>query len=138
MEEADVQLELVKAKVAPLEHWWEDGVELQDGYTLPFLVERGWSGPAGHYVEEWWIAAGNGPVLFHFGWNEIFVHGPQSVSTFVDRVLHRIPLEPGRYHLAFGIMGLFMGAVDFDASPIEAGRRATRRRGDQAARPTVR
>ena len=119
MEEPDVWLELVKARVASVDRWWEDGILLQDGYTLPFLVERGWSGPAGHYIEEWWIAAGNGPVLFHFGWHEIFVHGLQSVSRFVDRVDHRIPLEPGRYHLAFGIMGVFMGAVDFEARAVE-------------------
>lgn len=109
-------LELVKARVAPADEPYEEGIRLKQGRTLPFLVERSWSGPAGSYIEQWSIRRGGKDILFSSDPKSIWVRGPQSIRSFVDRMEEPITLEPGTYNLVFVAEGYFMGSREITAS----------------------
>lgn len=110
----DVLIELVSAKVARVDRQWESTIEVRDGKSLPFLVERSWSGPAGHYIEQWSLRRGMREVVYKSQPNSVFVRGIQSLTTHTDRVEEAIPLEPGSYRLVFVVEGHFMGSVEVE------------------------
>lgn len=114
---ADIYLELVGAKVAPADRPYEAGIEIVDGVTRPFIVERSWIGPMGHYWERWSIRRDGGEVILQGQPTEIFVKGFQSIRTFSDRIDTPVRLEPGKYELAFYIENIYMGSADIQASP---------------------
>jgi hypothetical protein len=105
----DYYLDLVRARVAQGERPWVDGIVVEEGQTRPFLVERGWSGPAGTYVEQWSILRDGRYVVHQSKPKLISVRGMQTVSTVVDRVDRPIALEPGEYDLVFVVEGYRMG-----------------------------
>lgn len=109
----DYFLELTKARVAPADRPWEAGVVVAGGKTRPFLVERAWSGPAGHYVEQWSIRR-NGETIYRGPARPVRIRGMQTRSGHVDTVDEPIALEPGIYRLVFVVEGYRMGEVDFD------------------------
>lgn len=111
----DVFLELAKARVARLDRPWEEAIAVNDGRTLPFAVERSWSGPAGKYIEQWSIRRGMGEILYESDPKYVFVRGIQSITTHTDRVEVPFEIDPGRYRLVFAVEGYFMGAVDIEA-----------------------
>ncbi|MGH2810264.1 MAG: hypothetical protein ACRDIA_05220 [Actinomycetota bacterium] len=113
------QLELVTARVAPAEEPLEDGIRLKNGKTLPFLVERTWSGPAGSYNEQWSIRRGGKEIVYGSESKPIWVKGLQSIRTYTDRVDEPISLEAGTYNLVFVAEGYFMGSREITAA--EAG-----------------
>lgn len=110
----DVLIELVSAKVARVDRQWESTIEVREGKSLPFLVERSWSGPAGHYIEQWSLRRGMREVVYKSQPNSVFVRGIQSLTTHTDRVEEAIPLEPGSYRLVFVVEGYFMGSVEVE------------------------
>ena len=116
----DIYLDLVQARVAPVERPWEEGIALEDGRTRPFLVERGWSGPAGTYIEQWSILREGRYVIHQSKPRYISVRGMQTVSKEVDRVERPIAMEPGTYDLVFIVEGFRMGSVNIEARPNEA------------------
>lgn len=112
-------IELVTAKVVPENRPFEEGVLIEDGLTLPFFVERGWSGPSGYYLEQWSIRR-SGQEIVHTGeLRPIFVRSPQAVTSYTDRVDTPLQLEEGSYLLAFVIEGRFMGSREFHVSSME-------------------
>jgi hypothetical protein len=116
----DYYIDLVKARVAPVERPWEDGIALEEGRSRPFLVERGWSGPGGTYIEQWTILK-EGRYVVHQGRPKyISVRGMQSISKEVDRIERPIEMEPGEYDLVFVVEGFRMGSVKIEARPNEA------------------
>jgi hypothetical protein len=112
-------IELVEARVIPVDRPFQEGILVEDGLTLPFLVERGWSGPSGNYLEQWSIRRSGREVLHTGALRPISVRGPQSVTRYTDRVDDPIPLETGTYLLAFVIEGRFMGSKEFQVSSEE-------------------
>lgn len=116
----DFYLDLVRAKVAPVERPWEEGIPLEDGRSRPFTVERGWSGPAGTYIEQWTLLREGRYVVAQSKPRYIKVRGVQSVSVEVDRFDRPIPMEAGTYDLVFVVEGYRMGAVQVEARANEA------------------
>ncbi|MGH2722450.1 MAG: hypothetical protein ACRDJO_12750 [Actinomycetota bacterium] len=116
----DFYLDLVSAKVVPTERPWEEGILLEDGRSRPFTVERGWSGPAGTYVEQWAILREGRYVVHQSKPGYIFVRGPQAVSREADRVDKPIAMEPGTYDLVFVAEGFRMGSVKIEARANQA------------------
>jgi hypothetical protein len=116
----DIYLDLVRARVAPVEQPWEEGIAIEDGRTRPFIVERGWSGPAGTYIEQWSILREGRYVVHQSRPRYISVRGMQAVSQQVDRVERAIEMEPGTYDLVFIVEGFRMGVVQIEARPAEA------------------
>jgi hypothetical protein len=110
----EILVELVRAGARP-ESESVEGIIVDGGGTKPFVVERGWSGPAGYYLEQWSIRRGGREVLYQSEPRQIFVRGVQSVTNYTDTVTDRIRLEPGNYQLVFLIDGMFMGNVEVNA-----------------------
>ena len=110
----EILVELVRAGARP-EGDSVEGIIVDRGGTKPFVVERGWSGPAGYYLEQWSIRRGGREVLYQSEPRQIFVRGVQSVTNYTDTVTDRIRLEPGNYQLVFLIDGMFMGNVEVHA-----------------------
>lgn len=107
-------LDLIKVRVAPADSPWDEGIISSDGKTEPFVVERSWSGPAGHYIEQWSIRSGGSAVLYESEPERRFVRGLQSVSTFTDLVSEPLELAPATYQLVFIVEGRYMGSADFE------------------------
>lgn len=112
-------LELLKARVAPADRPYEEGILTVDGLTEPFIVERSWSGPAGYYLEQWSIRRSGSEIIYSGDVKSISIRGLQSISTFTDRVDTPIPLEAGTYQLAFVVEGRFMGFTEIRVSSKE-------------------
>ena len=89
-------LTLIGPRVAPAARPWASGLPLEDGHTLPFVVDRGWVGPAGTYIEQWSIRDGE-RILYRHPAKYIEVRGFQSVRRFSDTVKVPLRLEPGIY-----------------------------------------
>ncbi len=109
----DYFLQLMKARVAPVDRPWEQGIDLANGSTRPFVVERAWSGPAGTYIEEWSIRR-DGKVLYRRPSDYIRVRGTQSVSAYSESVTDPIALESGAYDLVFVVEGYLMGSAGIE------------------------
>lgn len=76
----------------------------------PFILERSWSGPAGHYSEHWMIRK-DGEIIVDGPRQVIFVRGMQTVRTFQDVVHPPLKMGAGTYELVFTVEGRFMSAV---------------------------
>ncbi|MGH2707505.1 MAG: hypothetical protein ACRDJK_04350, partial [Actinomycetota bacterium] len=109
----DYFLQLMKARVAPADRPWEQGIDLADGNTRPFVVERSWSGPAGTYIEEWSIRR-DGKVLYRRPSGYIRIRGMQSVSTYSEWIENPIALDPGAHELVFVVEGYLMGSAGIE------------------------
>jgi hypothetical protein len=118
----EILLELVRAGVRPVDPPEESGILIDGGGTRPFVVERGWSGAAGYYNEQWSIRRGGRDVLYQSEPRQIFVRGIQSVTNYTDTVSDRLRIEAGNYELVFLIDGMFMGHVGVQAKALEAAR----------------
>ena len=107
-------LTLVGPRVAPADRLSESGLPLEDGHTLPFVVDRGWVGPAGTYIEQWSIRTGE-TVLYRNPAKYIEVRGFQSVRRFSDTVRVPVKLEPGVYDIVFLVEDYRMGSFAVEA-----------------------
>lgn len=112
-------LELVRAGIRPEGSPGESAIVLSEGGTRPFTVERGWSGVAGYYNEQWSLRRGGSEVLYTSPARQIFVRGLQSVTSYTDTIDDRIRMDPGEYNLVFLIEGLYLGHVDVFASALD-------------------
>src|SRR5258708_28869616 len=112
-------LTLVGPHVTPAGRPWEPGLPIEDGHTLPFVVDRGWVGPAGTYIEQWSIRTGE-TVLYRHPAKYIEVRGFQSVRRFADTVKAPIRLEPGIYDITFVVEDYRMGSFAVEAHPLSA------------------
>lgn len=109
-------LELIKVRVIPDDNPAGSGILLDGTISLPFTLEREWSGNVGYYFEQYRIKAGDKQVFQSIP-KQIFVRGLQSLTAQRDRVDERIALDPGVCHLEFLIDGIHMATVEV---PVEA------------------
>ncbi len=121
--EADVQglqRKVLSSSVRPIKAaHGQAGIPLENGRTLPFVVRRGWSAPAGHYLERWFIVKRDGEVLFEGPVRpELLIWGLQSLTEVVDDVLEPIPLSPGKYSIVFALGGVKGGSIELEAAEI--------------------
>src|SRR5260370_8570010 len=112
-------LTLVGPRVAPATRPAASGLPLEDGHTLPFVVDRGWVGPAGTYIEQWSIRDGE-RILYRHPAKYIEVRGFQSVRRFSDTVRVPLRLEPGIYDITFVVEDYRMGSFAVEAGPLSA------------------
>lgn len=109
-------LELYRARVSPADRPWETGIPSKDGRTLPFRVERAWSGPAGNYLEQWSLRKTVSEAIYTSEPRQIQVRGMQSISEYTDEATTPIEVGPGTYLLVFVVEGLFMGSVEVEVN----------------------
>jgi hypothetical protein len=114
------QRKIVAASVRPAKAAHGDnGIALQGGRTLPFVVSRGWNAPAGNYVEAWYIIDPESrEVLFEGPSRRASVWGLLSWTELTDTVEDRIALEPGNYEIVFALSGLLGGRFPVDAAEV--------------------
>ena len=119
--EADIhgpQRKVLSASVRPLRSSFGDsGIRLRNGRTLPFLVSREWSAPAGHYAETWYLVHPQSrEVYFEGPLKDVKIVGLQSASVQIDEVVQPIELTPGTYHLVFALDGTMGGQIDVEVT----------------------
>ncbi len=119
--EADVgglQRKVVSSMVRPLHpSHGASGIPLKGGETLPFVVRRSWSAPAGHYAEGWYLVdQATRQVLYQSSGREVRVWGLQSWTEFSDTVTERLALRPGEYLIVFALGGVKGGELVVPAS----------------------
>lgn len=113
----DYFLQLVQPRIAPEVGTNHVGLPLDGGATAPFVVDRGWVGPAGTYIEEWSIRRGE-QVLYRHPPAYIQVRGHQAVRRFSDTVRVPLALEAGEYDITFVIGKYKMGSITVEAAPL--------------------
>jgi hypothetical protein len=98
-----------------------DGIAVRDGTSLPFVIERQWSAPAGYYMEQWFLVKPDtGEVFIEGPAKQYLILGLQARTELIDEVPGRFPLEPGSYQLVFALGGLKGGEVDVEVVPAPA------------------
>lgn len=97
------------------------GIPLRDGKTLPFVVVREWSAPAGYYPEQWFIVKpDSGEVFIEGPVAETLVWGLQSRTENSDEVDGGHELPPGKYLVVFSLGGLKGGELEIEAAEAPA------------------
>jgi hypothetical protein len=119
--EADVaglQRKLVRVVTRPVDPLYGyEGIPVEENKTLPFMVTRSWSAPAGRYLERWFLVEpGTSTVVFEGPIrDDVLIWGLQAPTTLTDRLMNPIPLEPGPYLLVFALGGHKAGEVPAEA-----------------------
>jgi hypothetical protein len=120
MAELNHPLELLSIRVTPEDDPNEVGILLDGTISLPFTIERDWSGNMGYYFEQYAITAGEREVYRSVP-QQIFVRGLQSRTAYRNTVDERVQLEPGTCELLFIIDDVPMAKVEV---PVKALSRA--------------
>ena len=101
----------------------ESGIALRDDRTLPFVVERRWSAPAGYYSERFYVVDPTTREIIFEGPESVeLMWGLQGLTDVRTEVAGSFPLEPGTYLLVFALGGIGGGEFEFEAT--EAGAEA--------------
>lgn len=119
--EADIsgtQRKILIARAAPLKAaHGNSGIALKDGRTLPFVVARTWSAPAGHYSEQWFLVhPETREVLYEGPARTAQILGLQAPTDLLDEVREPFPLEPGSYLVVFALGGMMGGQIEIEAA----------------------
>ena len=94
------------------------GIPIQDGVALPFVVERKWNAPAGHYPEQWFLIDPATREILHEGPEEqVLIWGLASWPDVTTRSEGGFPLAPGKYQIALALGGTLGAEVDVEAFP---------------------
>jgi hypothetical protein len=118
---AGLQRKVVSSDVRPARvSTGSSGIALKNGRTLPFVVSRSWSAPAGHYNEAWYLVdPSTREVLYESSSGEVRVWGLQSWTEFSDTVTEPIPLAPGSYLIVFALGGRQGGEMTVSAAAVD-------------------
>lgn len=116
---AGLQRKVVFSSVRPLRiSDGDSGIPLRDARTLPFVVSRSWSAPAGHYPEAWYLVdPSTREVLYERSSGEVRVWGLQSWTELSDTVTEPLVLSPGSYLVVFALGGSKGGELPVPAAP---------------------
>ncbi|HWL64734.1 MAG TPA: hypothetical protein VNP73_02070 [Actinomycetota bacterium] len=117
MPEADVsgyQRKVLGSQVRPAKAvWGAEGIVIQDGRALPFVVERQWNAPAGYYLEQWFLIDPGSREILHEGpAQQRLIWGLQSATEVGDRDPGGFPLPAGPCRIVFALGGIIGGEAD--------------------------
>lgn len=115
------QRKVVTSRVRPARAAHGDsGIPLRRGRTLPFVVERAWNAPMGHYPEQFFIVdPQTRVVLYESAVAERAIWGLQSLTEVADEVTEPVELAPGRYLVVFALGGVKGGEIEVEATEVE-------------------
>ena len=103
----------------------DSGIALKHSKTLPFVVSRAWSAPAGVYTEQWFLVEpASREVLFESPAVQRPIWGLQGLTELSDEVTRPLELEPGTYVVVFALGGTMGGQLEVEASEVSAERAA--------------
>lgn len=105
------------ARVRPLKTaHGASGIPVREGHTLPFVISRSWSAPAGRYLESWYLIDPTSREVLHQGrGHERLIWGLQGLTEITDEVNESFPLAPGAYQIVFSLGGQLGGGLDTQA-----------------------
>jgi hypothetical protein len=111
------QRKVLVSGVAPLKPSHGDaGIPVRNGRTLPFVLRREWSAPAGHYEETWYLVVpATREVVYEGPRREVSVWGLQGLTAITDEVREGIALQPGTYEIVFSLGSVMGGTLEVDA-----------------------
>jgi hypothetical protein len=99
----------------------ESGIAVRDGKTLPFVLRREWSAPAGNSIESWYLVAPDTrEVLYEGVPRQVHIWGLQSLTEIVDEVIEPIALMPGTYEIVFALNNVMGGKLEVEATEAPA------------------
>lgn len=98
-------------RVTPDDNPSASGILLDGSLSLPFTLERSYSGVQGYYFEQYLILS-DGKQVFASVPQQMFVRGLQSTTAYSTHVDERIPLSAGTCQLVFVIDDVAMAPVD--------------------------
>lgn len=104
-------VQLLSVRVTPDDDPNGFGILIDGSLSLPFTLERAYSGVQGYYFEQYLIMSGDKTVHASEP-QQIFIRGLQSSTTHTTHVDERIPLSAGTCNLVF-VVG------DIRSEPIE-------------------
>ena len=127
--EADVsgyQRKVVTSAVRPAKRaYGETGIALRNGKTLPFVVKRSWSAPAGVYREQWFLVdPATREVIHEAPARERMIWGLQSLTEVSDEVREPLDIAAGKYVIVFALGGLKGGEVEVEVVESQVDRAA--------------
>lgn len=109
------------ARPARLSHG-EAGIPVEDGVTLPFVVERRWNAPAGYYPEQWFlIDPATKEILYEGPERQLLIWGLASWTDATTEVPGGFRLQPGNYQIVFALGGARGGEADVTAAEVARG-----------------
>lgn len=117
--EADIsgsQRKLIRSSARPARAvYGTSGIAVKDGKSLPFIVSRGWTAPAGYYPEAFYLVAPATGEVYHAAPTVVrLIWGLQSVTDIETTVEEGIDLTPGTYKLVFALGGIKGGEADVE------------------------
>ena len=114
---AGAQRKVVVWSIRPLRPSHGDGgIAVRNGRTLPFVVTREWSAPAGHYQENFYIVDPESrEIIFEGPGGVETMWGLQGLTRVTTRIEQPFDLTPGTYLLFFGLGGVGGGEFEFEA-----------------------
>ena len=114
------QRKVVMSAVRPVRSiYGTEGIALLGGRTLPFVVKRAWTAPAGNWPEAWYLVdPTTREVLFEGPQKIVSIWGLLSWTEFSDEVDPRLPLEPGNYLIVFALGGVQGGQMEVEAREV--------------------
>jgi hypothetical protein len=117
-----LQRKVVTSRVFPAKTaHGDEGIALRNGRSLPFVVEREWSAPAGHYIEGWYLVhPETREVLYEGPQRDVLVWGLQSLTEYRDEVTEPLRLQPGKYLVVFSLGGIMGGQLEVEAAEVPA------------------
>ncbi len=104
-------VQLLSVRVTPDDDPNGFGILVDGSMSLPFTLERAYSGVQGYYFEQYLILSGDRTV-FASEPQQIFIRGLQSSTLHKTQVDERIPLSAGTCDLVFVV-------DDIRSEPIE-------------------
>jgi hypothetical protein len=104
-------VQLLSVRVTPDDDPNGFGILVDGSVSLPFTLERAYSGVQGYYFEQYLIMSGD-KTVFASEPQQIFIRGLQSSTLHKTRVDERIPLSAGTCDLVFVV-------DDIRSEPIE-------------------
>ena len=97
------------------------GIPVRGGKTLPFIVDRVWSAPAGHYPETFYIIDPKSREVYYEGpVGEPLMLGLQARTELSTTVRERIELAPGSYAVVFALEATSGGEFPVEVFEVSA------------------
>lgn len=123
--EADIkgsQRKVMTMSVRPLKvSHGQSGVAVKKGRSLPFVVTRQWSAPAGHYPERLYVVdPATREIIYEGPEDTPLMWGLQGLTEVVNEVHDSFELQPGTYLLVFVLGGVKGGEFEFEAVEVSA------------------
>lgn len=110
-------VQLLSVRVTPDDDPNGFGILVEGSMSLPFTLERAYSGVQGYYFEQYLILSGD-KTVFASEPQQIFIRGLQSSTTHTTHVDDRIPLSPGTCQLVLVVDDIRSEPIDLQVNAV--------------------